>query len=401
MNDSLRTDIFVRYLPEAIACGCIYLASCKLNVPLPRHPAWWEMFSVSEDSVHEIALCLLRLYARPKPDVAALEAELAQLRKNQIEAREREIEQKKQNTTPGTQSDHSSGHVSPPTSRSSAKSNGLKKPEVKADPDDFVQTTLPGTILASALATAKAVAATLAAAKSGNKAQDESDDDPSTLSQSPKKPSDYKHHQHNISPEFLSIKNDRQTRESSNSQVRLRPAAYAINTSSLTNESEKRKHHKHRKYSKKHRRRSPTSSSSSSEHDHGRHRSTKLPNAYVDSRSRHYRSRNAQANDSASDSDEKRQELISSIKRVSNSKAKFDLHSSSNGSRSSSADLDGLISSSRHHGASPTNYNSVDHEKVLVQKYRSSGKLSSANGERPHHRHHGVSSGHHRDRKRR
>ena len=40
MNDSLRTDCFVRYQPETIACACIYLSARKLAIPLPRHPAW-------------------------------------------------------------------------------------------------------------------------------------------------------------------------------------------------------------------------------------------------------------------------------------------------------------------------------------------------------------------------
>ena len=40
MNDSLRTDCFVRYQPETIACACIYLSARKLAIPLPKHPAW-------------------------------------------------------------------------------------------------------------------------------------------------------------------------------------------------------------------------------------------------------------------------------------------------------------------------------------------------------------------------
>ena len=40
MNDSLRTDCFVRYQPETIACACIYLSARKLGIPLPRKPAW-------------------------------------------------------------------------------------------------------------------------------------------------------------------------------------------------------------------------------------------------------------------------------------------------------------------------------------------------------------------------
>lgn len=32
MNDSLRTDAFVRYHPETIACACIFLAARRLQV---------------------------------------------------------------------------------------------------------------------------------------------------------------------------------------------------------------------------------------------------------------------------------------------------------------------------------------------------------------------------------
>ena len=32
MNDSLRSDLFVRFSPEAIACACIYLAARVIGV---------------------------------------------------------------------------------------------------------------------------------------------------------------------------------------------------------------------------------------------------------------------------------------------------------------------------------------------------------------------------------
>lgn len=37
MNDSLRTDVFVRFQPESIACACIYLAARTLEVSLWFH----------------------------------------------------------------------------------------------------------------------------------------------------------------------------------------------------------------------------------------------------------------------------------------------------------------------------------------------------------------------------
>jgi len=35
MNDSLRTNVFVRFQPETIACACIYLAARALQVSIP------------------------------------------------------------------------------------------------------------------------------------------------------------------------------------------------------------------------------------------------------------------------------------------------------------------------------------------------------------------------------
>jgi transcription initiation factor TFIIIB Brf1 subunit/transcription initiation factor TFIIB len=66
MNDSLRTDVFVRYQPETVACACIYLASRKLNIPLPKVPAWFSIFHVSEEDIQDVCFRILRLYHRPK-----------------------------------------------------------------------------------------------------------------------------------------------------------------------------------------------------------------------------------------------------------------------------------------------------------------------------------------------
>lgn len=88
MNDILRTDVFVRHTPEAVACACIFLAARRLGIPLPRCPPWWEMFNVDDESVHEIALCLQRLYVREKPNIIAIETRLAEARKKQAEERE-------------------------------------------------------------------------------------------------------------------------------------------------------------------------------------------------------------------------------------------------------------------------------------------------------------------------
>lgn len=66
MNDSLRTDVFVRYQPETVACACIYLTSRKLNISLPKSPAWFSVFRVSEEDIQDVCFRILRLYRRPK-----------------------------------------------------------------------------------------------------------------------------------------------------------------------------------------------------------------------------------------------------------------------------------------------------------------------------------------------
>ena len=40
MNDALRTDVFIRHAPEAVATSCIWLAARILKYPLPENPPW-------------------------------------------------------------------------------------------------------------------------------------------------------------------------------------------------------------------------------------------------------------------------------------------------------------------------------------------------------------------------
>ncbi|EDV23970.1 uncharacterized protein TRIADDRAFT_37896 [Trichoplax adhaerens] len=47
MNDSLRTDVFMRYTPETIACACIYLSARQLGIGLPSNPPWYEVFDAT------------------------------------------------------------------------------------------------------------------------------------------------------------------------------------------------------------------------------------------------------------------------------------------------------------------------------------------------------------------
>lgn len=66
MNDSLRTDIFLRYAPETIACACIFLAARILDYPLPSTDTakWWELFDADEASIMDACKTFLKMYAR-------------------------------------------------------------------------------------------------------------------------------------------------------------------------------------------------------------------------------------------------------------------------------------------------------------------------------------------------
>ena len=80
MNDSLRTDIFVRYQPETIACACIYLSARKLGIPLPKKPSWYEVLSVEEDDIKDCCYRIICLYQRTRPVLEELEKIVAELK---------------------------------------------------------------------------------------------------------------------------------------------------------------------------------------------------------------------------------------------------------------------------------------------------------------------------------
>lgn len=81
MNDSLRTDVFVRYNPESIACACIYLTARKINLPLPNNPTWYGVFDVKENDILDISYKIMDLYRRTKPNAEALEQAVETLKK--------------------------------------------------------------------------------------------------------------------------------------------------------------------------------------------------------------------------------------------------------------------------------------------------------------------------------
>ncbi|KAL1465541.1 hypothetical protein WDU94_005099 [Cyamophila willieti] len=81
MNDSLRTDVFVRYDPETIASACIYLTARKLRIPLPKAPAWYSLFHVNEADIQDVCKRILRLYTRSKANQDELERQIEVIKK--------------------------------------------------------------------------------------------------------------------------------------------------------------------------------------------------------------------------------------------------------------------------------------------------------------------------------
>lgn len=72
MNDSLRTDIFVRYSPETIACACIYLSARLLQIALPNNPPWFAVFGVTEEDIQDTCRRVLSIYNRKVSQLAFL-----------------------------------------------------------------------------------------------------------------------------------------------------------------------------------------------------------------------------------------------------------------------------------------------------------------------------------------
>merc|ERR1719369_1998877 len=85
MNDSLRTDCFVRFQPETIACACIYLSARKLNIPLPKKPSWYELLNVEEDDIKDCCYKIICLYQRKKVSQEDLEKIVENLKQIQDE----------------------------------------------------------------------------------------------------------------------------------------------------------------------------------------------------------------------------------------------------------------------------------------------------------------------------
>lgn len=90
MNDSFRTDVFVRYQPETIACACILLSARKLKINMSTTPPWFVIFKVQEDDLIDACFRIMELYHRGKPNTETLEEAVDELKKRYQDQRKKE-----------------------------------------------------------------------------------------------------------------------------------------------------------------------------------------------------------------------------------------------------------------------------------------------------------------------
>jgi len=94
MNDSFRSrHLFVKYAPEKIACGCIFLAARVLQVPTTINPYWFEPLDVEPAEVFQICQHIMKLYTFENVPIDSLLMKVRQVQEENrrvlLEARKR------------------------------------------------------------------------------------------------------------------------------------------------------------------------------------------------------------------------------------------------------------------------------------------------------------------------
>ncbi|RVX11575.1 Cyclin-L1-1 [Vitis vinifera] len=64
--NSLRTTLCVQFKSEVVACGVVYAAARRFQVPLPENEPWWEVFDAEKSAIDEVCRVLAHLYSLPK-----------------------------------------------------------------------------------------------------------------------------------------------------------------------------------------------------------------------------------------------------------------------------------------------------------------------------------------------
>jgi len=127
MNDALRSDVFMRYSPETVACACIYLSARYLNISLPKQPAWFSLFKVTEPEIVDICQRILRLYKRPKPNADDLDKKVDELKKRYQDAKLKSKGIVSGNNTPNSLHSPKNNNVEKPRSRSESRSRSSSR----------------------------------------------------------------------------------------------------------------------------------------------------------------------------------------------------------------------------------------------------------------------------------
>jgi cyclin L len=73
LNDSMRTNVNLRFPPQVVATAAIWFAARLLLVKLPDNPPWYTLFDATLDDIEEIASVLADLYTRDKVQYIAVD----------------------------------------------------------------------------------------------------------------------------------------------------------------------------------------------------------------------------------------------------------------------------------------------------------------------------------------
>ncbi|UJR15003.1 hypothetical protein I4U23_001980 [Adineta vaga] len=150
MNDSLRTDIFLRFPPETIACACIDLAARTLQIPLPKNPQWYLIFGAKPDEIRYIMISVLRLYNHRTKSLDEVKKIVNTIREKRDDDRKR-FRQETGNDSPAQQStvqialSSAVSSFSTPTNIKSEASAVIVPPSIKVVVEEVITTTLNGT----------------------------------------------------------------------------------------------------------------------------------------------------------------------------------------------------------------------------------------------------------------
>jgi hypothetical protein len=68
INDSLRTDVCIRYAPEVICCAAVWMGARVLQIKLPSNtsPPWWEIFDTRKEDLDAVCTQVAALYSRAR-----------------------------------------------------------------------------------------------------------------------------------------------------------------------------------------------------------------------------------------------------------------------------------------------------------------------------------------------